>query len=282
MREQAVVVDIGTGNGAIPLLAQSFAGSRTLQWQIHGIDIADIDPPGSAGAQTPSYGNIHFHPKTSMTKLPFAAGSVNLICSQFAFEYAPREQATREILRVLGAQGRAALVLHSHESVIHSVSCSQADACNWLLRESGIFDATRALLRRMAAANDSEARERLSADPHAEVARTGFNNVASRLMDRVEQSPDAKILQTLAQHLGQMLRHTWSSAEDADAAVMSLRSWTEDEHTRLKLMLAASLDRAALQETAGLLGASGLPVQTGKLLYQNSTVMGWTLVVGYE
>ncbi|GEM_PF-2998091 len=101
-------------------------------------------------------------------------------------------------------------------------------------------------------------------------------------MDRVEQSPDAKILQTLAQHLGQMLRHTWSSAEDADAAVMSLRSWTEDEHTRLKLMLAASLDRAALQETAGLLGASGLPVQTGKLLYQNSTVMGWTLVVGYE
>ena len=279
--EQAVIVDIGTGNGAIPLLAQSFADSWNMRWQVHGVDIADIDPPTSAGTAAHSYGNIRFHPNTSMTELPFADDSVDLICSQFAFEYAPREKAASELLRAIGAHGRAAMVVHSHDSVIHSVSRSQADACTWLLHGSGIFDATRALLRRMAQANDSEARQRLSADPHAESARTNFNNAASQLLDKAEQSPDARILQTLAQQLGQLLRHPWHSAEDADAAAKSLQAWTEDEHARLKLMLAATLDPTALQETTMLLGATGLPVRTGKLVYQDATVMGWTLVVGH-
>lgn len=282
LRDGATLVDVGTGNGAIPLLAHSTAGRRGEHWQVHGVDLADIDPPGVAGEAADQYGDIRFHPNTSMTELPFADGSVDLVCSQFAFEYAPRERAAREILRVIGKDGRAAMVLHSDDSVIHRVSRSQAEACTWLLRESRIFDTARSLLQYLAGAKDAEMRSRLQLDPQAESARAAFNEAAALLMERIEHAPDARVLQTLAQELGRMLQHPWNSPDDADIAAGSLRAWAQDEHARLELMLEAALDPTALQDVARLFGETGLPVRTGKLLYRNAMPMGWTLVIGHE
>lgn len=277
----ARIIDVGTGNGAIPLLAQDIAQSRGLHWQLHGVDIADIDPARSNPTLSHAYAGITFHPGTSMTLLPFADGSADLVCSQFAFEYAPRELAAREILRVIGAGGRAALVMHSDDSVIHAVSHSQSDACRWLLQESGLFDACGRLLRHLSAATDAHARSRLALDPQAEHARLAFNAAAAHLMDRIEQAPEARLLQTVAQELGRLLQQPWSTPDAASTAIQALLKWTQDEQARLDLMLGATLDAVALADVAQQFTASGLQCRTGKLMYQDTTPMGWTLEVGH-
>ncbi|WP_313251722.1 class I SAM-dependent methyltransferase [Stenotrophomonas sp.] len=282
LHEGARIIDVGTGNGAIPLLAQSISQARNLHWQLHGVDIADIDPPGSIDARSCTYQGIAFHPNTSMTELPFGDGAADLICSQFAFEYAPRDLAITEILRVIGTHGRAALVMHSEDSLIHTISRSQWEACHWLLQESDVFDACTRLLRHIAQATDAPARRRLSLDPAAESARTAFNAAATQLMERIELSPDAQVLQTTAQALGRMLQQPWQSPDDATTAVQALRAWAQDEQARLGLMLEAVLDGVALQDVVQRFAASGLPCRTGKLMYRDTMPMGWTLEIGHE
>lgn len=276
------MVDVGTGNGAIPLLALSSARARGIRLDIHGVDLADIDPPGNVPGGPQRYDGIRFHPNTSMTSLPFADGEVALLCSQFAFEYAPREQAASEVLRVIGQRGRAALIVHSADSIIATTGDAQLRASRWLLHESDLLQATFDLLKAMAGATSTESRAALASDPVAESARLAFNRSATALMEQIEGNTSAQILQHAAQRISQLLKQPTDSREDAYAHVSGLREWIEDEQTRLLLMREAVLDPTALQECAGLLGRSDLPVHTDRLLYEGSVCMGWTITVGHE
>ncbi len=275
-----VLVDVGTGNGAIPLLARANARERGLSLRIHGVDVADIDPVADVADGAQRYEGIRFHPRTSMTWLPFDDGSVSLLCSQFAFEYAPRTESADEILRVIGNDGVAAMIVHSTDSVIATVAEAQRRGCRWLLSESDLLASAGRLLGAMAGATSRDARAALARDPSAESARHAFNDAASRLMAQIEANPSAELLQQTAQRISRLLAHAFASRDEAAAAVSGLRSWIEDEEQRLQLMQAAALDRQALEDTAGLLGASGLAVRTGRLLYGGDTCMGWTIVVG--
>lgn len=279
LADGATVLDIGTGNGAIPLLALSTARARGISLQIHGVDLADIDPPGNVPDGARRYEGIRFHPCTSMTDLPFGDGEVALLCSQFAFEYAPREEAVREILRVIGQRGRAAMIAHSAESVIATTGEVQLRACHWLLHDSDLLQTTLDLVKAMAGANSRAA---LASDPVAESARHAFNRAASALMSEIESNPSAQILQYAAQRASQLLKQPPATREEADTRVSALREWIEDEQARLLLMRGAVLDAAALQECTGLLSGSGLPVRADRLLYGGSVCMGWAITVGHE
>lgn len=59
---------------------------------------------------------IEFVPDARIEALGFADASFDLITSQFAFEYARRDLALREVARVLGPKGSALLIVHSAES----------------------------------------------------------------------------------------------------------------------------------------------------------------------
>lgn len=275
-----VVVDVGTGNGAIPLLALSHARNRRISLQIHGVDLADIAPTLDVPGGSPQYGSIRFHPRTSMTSLPFSRGEVKLLCSQFAFEYAPRADSAHEILRVIGDNGTAAMIIHSADSVISAVANTQLQACRWLLQESDLFHATERLLRAMAGAVTPSARAALALDASAEVARLAFNRAAEELMAHVETDPAAEILQQTAQRISQVLQRPMRTLDQVACTVSDMRRWVEDEEQRLLMMQGAAMDRRTLEETARSLGASGLPVRTGQLLYDGGTCMGWTVVVG--
>lgn len=279
LADGATVLDVGTGNGAIPLLALSTARARGINLDIHGVDLADIDPPSSVPDGERRYRGVRFHPRTSMTNLPFGDGEVALLCSQFAFEYAPREEAAREILRVIGQRGRAAMIAHSAESVIATTGEVQLRACHWLLHDSNLLQTTLDLAKAMAGTNSRAA---LASDPAAESARHAFNHAASALMAEIEASPSAQVLQHAAQRVSQLLKQPPATREDAGARVSALREWIEDEQARLLLMRDAVLDAAALQECTRLLGRSGLPVHADQLLYGGSVCMGWAITVGHE
>lgn len=112
------VLDIGTGNGAIALLARDAAVSAGRTFEIHGTDLAQIDPVRHVKGGSSLYSGIAFHPGTPTERLPFATGYFDAVSGQFALEYTEVDTALREIHRVLRIGGRAQFILHHAQSVI--------------------------------------------------------------------------------------------------------------------------------------------------------------------
>lgn len=146
LRDGASVVDIGTGNGAIPLLAVSHAKANNRRLLVTGVDAAEIDPLVSGPLTKDALSEVIFLPNTLAEALPFDKGSVDLVCSQYAVEYTDYERSVHEFSRILRHGGRFAAVVHAYDSEIVCTARLQASICDFLLDDSGFPQAWIALL----------------------------------------------------------------------------------------------------------------------------------------
>ncbi len=102
----ARILDVGTGNGAVALIARDAATAAGTQLEIHGSDLALIDPPRQVRGGETMFGGITFHPGVATERLPFEAASLDGVSAQFALEYTDVDRSLREISRVLKPGGR--------------------------------------------------------------------------------------------------------------------------------------------------------------------------------
>ena len=72
--EGARVLDIGTGNGALPLIALDTARCRSVTLEVHGVDLARIDPRRDVPDGVRLFEGAVFHGGVSAEAMPFAAG----------------------------------------------------------------------------------------------------------------------------------------------------------------------------------------------------------------
>ena len=107
---------------------------------VDAVDLAQVAPAWYTPADYP---RIRFHSGVRMESLPFPDGHFTLIVSQFGFEYAQREPALRECLRVLAPGGRLAFVMHHAGSVLAKVGRSELAIHERLLEAGGLLDAAR-------------------------------------------------------------------------------------------------------------------------------------------
>lgn len=275
----AVLVDVGTGNGALPLLARELARERSAAWQIHGVDLADIDPPARSDDRE-RYAGVQFHPRTSVTALPFADGSVDLVTGQYALEYTPIETAVAEIARVLDRGRTAAFVLHSADSVVLAAAPPQLDNARLLLEDSEFFHHARTLAAMLAAAPTPQARQRLAADPRAEAARRRFNRATTLLSQRIAESGIPDLLQTALGQTGAALQRAHLLGPQKTLAYLdSCEQALRDEALRLRDLVAAALDpQAAEALRRRFLKAGFNSAELGRLEHAPGQPMGWILV----
>lgn len=280
LEDGAVVLDVGTGNGAIPLLAKDAARARGVAFRIHGADIADIDPVGSCPDGARRYEGIEFHPRAPLEKLPFADASVDLVCSQYAFEYARRDAALAEVVRVMGPRGQAGFVLHARASLVCSTALEQLEHCRFLLRESGLFAQARGLAQRLAATGPDGPARRV-ADHDTERLRVALNASAGEVQRRmaVTQTRDmlAKAMHIVSTVLAEAPRNPPEvTLPWFDRAVSGLA----DEERRLQALDAAALDEAGMAALREAFQARGCrDCDIGVLHHERGPLMGWTLVV---
>jgi ubiquinone/menaquinone biosynthesis C-methylase UbiE len=137
--DQARILDIGTGNGAIPLIALACAAALERQFQIHGSDLARIDPVRDVANGASLFAGIQFHPQVASEELPFAAASFDAVTGQYALEYSNVGQALREIDRVLAPGGRAQFILHHADSVVALNARASLQQAGLVLEETMIL-----------------------------------------------------------------------------------------------------------------------------------------------
>jgi len=114
----ARIVDIGTGNGPIPLIARDVAAAAGRSFEIHGVDLAQIAPGRDVADGARLFEGIHFHPGTNAEQLPFESASVAVVSGQYVLEYTDVPRVLAEVHRVLAPGGRAQFVTHNRNSVV--------------------------------------------------------------------------------------------------------------------------------------------------------------------
>lgn len=129
LADGARILDVGTGNGAVALIASETAALRRRQWQIHATDLAMIDPPRYVPDGARRFAGIHFHPGVPTESLPFETQSFDAVGGQYALEYTDTHAALAEIRRVLKPGGEVQFILHhSHSLLVRNAHASLQDS----------------------------------------------------------------------------------------------------------------------------------------------------------
>ena len=276
----AVVVDLGTGNGAIPLLLKEAGRRRQRAFAIHGVDLADIAPPAVAADGASLFEGIEFHPRTSMDRLPFGDGAVDLVTGQYALEYADADPAVREIARVLGGRGRAAFVLHSDDSRIAATTTEQLALFEFLFGESGLYPAARAMAALLGEADTAARRAALAGDAQAQAARQQLNAAADAVVERIEAATTPDVLQAALQQVRDALQLAQRGRAPALAALEQGEAALRDESRRLQDLRAAALSAPRMEALRARFQALGYGDSSfGQLRHEDGSVLGWALRV---
>ncbi|GAA0205615.1 hypothetical protein GCM10009123_11360 [Kangiella japonica] len=140
-KQGSTVVDIGCGNGALSCLAVEYSNINRLNFNVHAIDAADIDPSQilDDNPQSNNLKQVNFYPRTPVEELPFEESSVDLFISQFGFEYADTQIALEKVSKALKPEGKVILLSHHQDSAVSHSTQSGIEVLNDVLNSSPLF-----------------------------------------------------------------------------------------------------------------------------------------------
>jgi ubiquinone/menaquinone biosynthesis C-methylase UbiE len=139
LADGARILDVATGNGAIALMAKETANALGRQYEVHGADLAQIDPARDVRDGARLFADIRFHARVPMERLPFPPETFDAVSGQYALEYAAVDAASAEIFRVLKGSGRAQFVIHHAESIILQSARESLVHADLVLNDTKVF-----------------------------------------------------------------------------------------------------------------------------------------------
>lgn len=271
------VLDIGTGNGALPhLICQHH---RAAPPRIDAIDLADISPQWLAEQPAACQIAIHFHSGTSAETLPFEGRAFDLIISQFGFEYTDATRAIPELARTLAPGGRISFLMHHQHSRLTDVAREELSHTQWLLSQDGLLDVVDRIIPWFALATTAEGRAQLQTHAAANRDRDAFNTSMRQLTDRINKSPYPDLLEEARAVTGQLLQALQQQPEHVIAAHSShYRNALGEAQLRYQELVDCALDETRLQRLCKQFEAHGFTsLQTAPIHHENGLLMGWTL-----
>ena len=268
------ILDIATGNGAVPLLALDEAERSGRRFAVDATDLAAIEPLQRVEdpALRARLERVRFHPRTPAEQLPFDDGAFDLVASQFGIEYSDPERSLPEAARVLAPGGAAAFVVHHEDSVFLAAVDDELAQLGYVLDEVGLYGAARTLLRTMA-----EGRGRTSASPKVKKKRAAVDAALARIDAADADAADARMLQGPARYVREILGALERRpAKELLRWLEEARARVEANRRRVRDMRAAACSGADMEAFAGALADAGLAdVEVGALEQDDGSLLGW-------
>jgi ubiquinone/menaquinone biosynthesis C-methylase UbiE len=263
----AKVVDIGTGNGAIPVIARDVARDRGVTFEIHGVDYAKIDPPADVPDGAKLFEGIRFHPGVRAEKLPFETGSIDAITGQFALEYTDIAGSLREIARVSRGDGRGLFLLHHVDSVAAANARESLKHGELVMRDTKVFQALRRYLEA----------ERLT-PVRAPALHRRLTEIGRRLQAEAARSSSPQILEATLQGLARLFDargrvDTSGLLKAVDALERSVRFAIQ----RLDELAGASLTAEGIDSVAKDAQRLGFEAQVAPQYHDTDKLVAWKL-----
>ncbi|MGV8940371.1 MAG: class I SAM-dependent methyltransferase [Lysobacter sp.] len=270
----ARVLDLATGNGALPLML----------WELHGagrdisvdaVDLATIKP---SWHQDTVHAGIKFHPGVAMEQLPFEGGSFDWVISQFGLEYATRPDSLNECLRVAGADGVLAFVMHHAGSVLVSVGKVEVANLELLLAPDGLIEAAQKVVPWLARTRGGEASQ---GDPAALLAKSRYNSAMARLGEAIERSAVPDVLLQCRQWVHDLLIETNGANQEHQLRLLQgYQESLREAGLRTGEMVQQALDAGQMKEVVDFL-ANTRPdsLIACEPLHQEEGILAWGLMV---
>ncbi len=267
----ARILDIACGNGAVALLAADISKETGKDFQITGCDLANINDKVHGSDELKELREtITFHSKVANEKMPFKAGSFDLVVSHYGVEYGDLPHSIAEIRRVLVPGGTLVALAHHNDSPLLQAARSESKAYTSVLKELNILGRVRAYFG--ALGNPANQQELQNAMIKARPLSTSVNEGVATMKKRHPDSDCVKQIQAAINHLAQgaarvesrhRLRTLNAVAQEFDYAAQ-----------RLKDMIESGLDDEAIEQLKSLATTSAfsnvyiqpLNDETGRLL----------------
>lgn len=264
----ARVLDVGTGNGVVALIALETAALRGRSFEIHGTDLARIDPRRHLRDGAKRLDGIEFHPGVATEQLPFEPASIDAVSGHYALEYTHVDDALPEIYRVLKPGGHARFILHHKQSLLVRNGQLSLRHSDMVLKETKIY---RLLRRHLEAERKSQAAARNT--------RQELNRAAQYLQARLHEAGGAFVLSVTLDAVQKLLnlrtqlgpaalgREIERAENDLRASVRRLHDLVDHAQR--------DADMAAIEETAVSAGFSIL--ERVEQHHAGTNLVGWRL-----
>jgi SAM-dependent methyltransferase len=269
------VLDIATGNGALPRLLLSLRPHASVE--IDAVDIAQVAPAWILQLDPAQRQRVRIHSGVSAESLPFADDRFALVVSQYGIEYADLSRAIPEALRVLTPGGRVRFLMHHALARPVVLAGHEIEHLDWLLQPGGLADLAAAMIEPMVRATTAEGRTSLAADAAANQLRQRFNEVQAALKARLQTAACPDVLHEVRDWIARMFAMAPTGGlAGCTQALDQIRDALVDSRQRLLDLRLHALDEAAVQQCCERLGQTGLRTSATPLSDQGH-LLAWAV-----
>lgn len=265
LKNGAKILDICTGNGIVPALANKYAVEAGVAFAITGVDQASIDPHSTVGGEMLQ--GVTFKGGVSAEALPFPDGEFDAVTGQYALEYTDAAKTIPEVARVLQKGGRVRFVIHATGGVIVGFNAPKARQAAWLVSESGVFEALLEAARAGFAGEDAEAR------------RKTFRDCAVKARETLSGMGENPELQTLLQNLvqGYITRDRFADFSEFSTWLEGVEAEVSGQINMMRALEAAARDQAGIDAMAAKFEGAGFKNLKVSKLRAGGHMLAWTL-----
>lgn len=287
LHDQAVVVDLATGNGAVALLMAGWAREHGRRLTISGIDAAAINPNVVRHARPELAADldaISLLGDTPLESTGLDDNSVDLLTSQYGYEYGQTASASREAARIVRSGGNLAMILHHAESAILRQAREGLAQLSYCIEEERLIHlAERSVKLFRALKPGGPGPGGLHWSPGAIKMQDTLLAAAKRIEQRGKTAAalaaDAGFIEFLLPSVMQLVERCRTLDEKSlQSAWASLSGEVETYRLRMADLSSAALDAAGIERIADELKAAGFDdLCWHPLHYRDSLLLGWTL-----
>ena len=273
----ARVIDIGTGNGAVALLAQDAARSLGRRFQIEGIDAAVIDPATAVAQHDVDFSDIVFRGETPIEATGCPPRHFDAVSSHYAIEYSDVAQSLRELARILKPGGWAEFVIHHAGSMALKTTRAELRAFAYLRDEAPVLMESCRLLEKLMDAGNAAAFAVLLQDTEVRQHDERVRSLLQRARLFTESQPGAAFVQGIVQQIAKTLQET--PATGPTTALERLAILADEmyaHHNRLSAISRAAHTAQNIAEFCRLATIAGFTVDAPReLVRRERDLIGW-------
>lgn len=273
------VLDIASGNGALPRLLLGLDGAADTGSVIDAIDLATMAPNWLAALTPALRTRLHLHSGVPAEQLPFADARFDLVISQYGIEYADLDRALKEAARVLAPNGRLRLLMHHAQSLPVVKGASEVAQGDTLLAADGLFAQAARMLPWIALALTPSGRSQLAGNAQANADRAAFNRCQQQLeLDIAAAGAHADLLLEAREQVQQLFALVQAQGPAAALAMHAGLLQAYSEHLlRARELVVHALDAERMGAVLRQLGDLGFSVVNARPLHYAEHLMGWAL-----
>lgn len=279
------VLDLATGNAAIPLLGRQISSDNQLGLRFVGTDLAQVDRALIAKQLNASEQDFPedftIISGVDSANLPFEENRFSCVTSQYGFEYGDINETLKQISRVSKSSALISLVIHHSDSVILQRNNQTLECLHQLTKPDGLLSLLSDLVKAMGELSNKFDLALLKGNKKTDKARNKFNQAVSTLESEFQVGfLDTNVAELIT---GLFKQYMFNSRAQKYQLISQFKLSAKSHMERLQDLKDAAFDVSQIQQLISDAQLTKLTlVDKDELIDQEKGLLGWTITFKNE